>query len=217
MRLTIQVICFSLIILVISLFVLIHARSFFVPIAFAAVLAMLLTPIAGWLEGKRWPPSLSALASVLIILLVIAAITLFVRWQLTNLLDNTDQIEQELGRRYQELRKFIADSFGISLKEQEKIIDQQGGSAGKSTGSLIATTVSGLGSFLTQFLLTLVYVFLFIYFRKKLHQFALEITPPAKRESVDDALENSRKVAQHYLGGMALMVMLLWVMYGIGF
>jgi predicted PurR-regulated permease PerM len=217
MRQSIQTTAFGLVILVLSLLVLIHASSFFVPLAFAAVLAMLLTPLAGWLEGKHWPPSLSAFACVLVILFVIAIITLFVRWQLGNLLDNTDQIEQELGRRYQELRKFIADSFGISLKEQEKIINEQGGSAGKSASSMITATVSGIGSFLTQFLLTLVYVFLFVYFRKKLHQFALEIAPPAKRDTVDDALENSRKVAQHYLGGLALMVMLLWVMYGIGF
>jgi len=216
MRLTIQTIAYGLILFVLSLMVLIYARSFFVPIAFAAVLAMLLSPLAGWLEKKGWAPSLSAIACLLAVLLVITLLTFFIRWQLANLLENTEQIERELRQRYQDLRDFVAASFGISIGEQEKII-REGSSAGQSAGSLVATTVSGLGIFLTQFLLTLVYLFLFVYFRKKLRQFVLDLSPAAQRKEASTVMENSRRVAQQYLGGLALMVVSLWIMYGIGF
>lgn len=63
----------------------------------------------------------------------------------------------------------------------------------------------------------LVYIFLFLYFRGRLKNFLLKLVPPGKRDDSSVVLSKIQHVAQQYLGSMALMIVVLWVMYGIGF
>lgn len=96
-------------------------------------------------------------------------------------------------------------------------IQQQKGTAGKGAGAYIATTLGGFGSFLASFILVLVYIFLFIYYRKHLKKFFLSLVSERHKQNAELVIANSQKVAQTYLGGMSLMIMGLWIMYGIGF
>ncbi len=93
---------------------------------------------------------------------------------------------------------------------------QQQSSSGKLT-ALFTKLPLALGGFLTDFLIVTVYLFLFLLFRGRFHQFVLKLTPTAERANAKDIMHNVRLVAQKYLTGLALMIGCLWVMYSIGF
>ena len=74
-----------------------------------------------------------------------------------------------------------------------------------------------LGSFLTDFLIVVVYIFLFLLFRTHFQKFVLMLVPNREKNNAQNIMHDVRRVSQKYLTGLALMIACLWVMYGIGF
>jgi predicted PurR-regulated permease PerM len=70
---------------------------------------------------------------------------------------------------------------------------------------------------IVDLILTLVYIFLFLYFRGHIRNFIYKIVPANERGNTRTILADAAKVAQQYLTGLASMIVILWIMYSIGF
>ena len=92
---------------------------------------------------------------------------------------------------------------------------KQPSASGIGTGLMGA--LSGLGSLLTNFILVLVYIFLFIFFRSRLKNFVIKLVSQNQRKNAIDTINKAQKVSQKYLTGLFMMIVCLWVMYSIGF
>lgn len=204
-------------ILVLVVVILVYAKPFLIPLTFGALLAMLLLPVTKWLQAKGVHKVLAILLSILALVAFFALVIYFISWQISDIASNTTKIEQQLNTKYQQAQQFIAEQLGISPQKQQQMIQKQQQSSSGQMGTLITGFLAGLGSFLTNTLLVLVYIFLFIYFRYRLKGFIVRLVPEAQRDNALDVVSNAQKVAQKYLGGLAMMIVLLWVMYGIGF
>lgn len=204
-------------ILVLITVILVFGKPFLVPLSFGGMFAMLLLPVAKWMQKKGVNQSFAIVLSILLLLAVIVIVGFFVSWQLSDIADNASRLREEIGRKYEEVRKFVAAEFGVPVEQQEQIIkEQQSGASGK-TGAMITGFLSGLGSFLTNTLLVFVYIFLFMYFRGRIKGFIMRLVPEADKKNALATLNKSQQVIQKYLGGLFLMILLLWVMYSIGF
>jgi predicted PurR-regulated permease PerM len=65
--------------------------------------------------------------------------------------------------------------------------------------------------------LTLVYIFLFLFFRGKLKGFIVRMALPGQADDALKAVNEAQKVSQQYLSGLFFMIVCLWIMYTIGF
>lgn len=92
-----------------------------------------------------------------------------------------------------------------------------GGGGGGGITKAIQTLPAAILAFLTDLLITLVYLFLFLRFRLHIKRFVLKIVPEPDRRTALDVMHESSRTTQKYLNGMGLMILCLWVMYGIGF
>lgn len=193
-----------------------YAKGFLVPVAFAGLLAMLLMPVSVWLERKGFPRVLAIIISMLVLIAFFAGIIWLLTWQVSDLAKDAGNIEKNLLKKLGELKKFISDTFGISLQKQNEIFNKQKENAG-SGGAQVTGLFAMLGGFLTNLVLCLVYIFLFLYFRSHIKKFILKLVPDEKMTEAQEVIENSREVAQKYLTGLAMMIGCLWVMYSIGF
>ena len=206
-----------LLIIVLSFVILIYAKAFFIPIFFAVVLAMLMMPLTRKLEQKGVNKALSTLASIVTVLLVVTALVLFIRWQLVPIITDAEKMEKEVLGRLDDFRHYVANEFGITMKKQQQMIQEQTDAASGTAGDILVTTLGGLISLVTNFLLVMVYMFLLIYFRGQVKTFFLRMVNEQRRKATEKILHDSQQVAQKYLGGMSLMILSLWIMYGIGF
>jgi predicted PurR-regulated permease PerM len=102
---------------------------------------------------------------------------------------------------------------GIGADLKKSLGSSGGGGLGKTIQSLPATILSSFA----DLLITLVYLFLFLRFRLHLKRFILKIVPEPDRRTALDIIHQSSGVTQKYLSGMGLMIVCLWIMYGIGF
>lgn len=190
-----------------------YARTFLIPIAFAAIISMLLLPLSRRLEGKGLSRGLSALICLLVFILSISGIIALLVWQVTDLAKDFSQIEQKVTQSIEQLKVFLNTKMGISAAQQEKIIQQQQQS-GQGNAS---KAVSGVMGMLVDIILVLVYTFLFIYFRSHLRTFVMKVTPAEEHDKTNKIIDDSTQVSHKYLTGMFMMIMMLWILYGIGF
>jgi predicted PurR-regulated permease PerM len=198
--------------------ILFHGRPFFVPLTIAALLSMLLLPVSEKLQRWGVNKAIAISLSVLLIVLFFSGIIALLAWQVTDMAQNASQIEQSISQKAQELKQYISSSLGISpQKQQEMLKKQQQSSSGGQLASLFTTAFTSIGTLLANFLLVLVYMFLFMYFRSHLKKFVLRLAPKEEQAKTTRVIESSRKVAQKYITGLMLMVVGLWIMYSIGF
>lgn len=196
--------------------VLYFGKPFLAPLVFAGLLSMLLLPIVRKLDSWGWKDGWSALLTVVAFgLVVLGAIYLLID-QISGLASQSDQIEAGLNEKIQELRAWVTEKFGISKQSQDKLLKQQTDRSGSGIMGIISALAAGFGSFMTNLVLVLVYMFLFIFYRSHLSRFLQRVIPENRRVTIQ-VLEQIRSVAQRYVTGLALMILCLWVMYGIGF
>lgn len=206
-----------LLILILAGAALYFGKPFLVPLAFAAILAMLLAPLSKKLEKKGIGKVTAILFCILLMLSAIGLIILLMGWQLSGLMKDLSGIEQRFNQFITQVAQYISDTLGIDIKKQEEIVKEQAKAAGSGSAGTIAAVSGAVLSFLVNFILVMVYIFLLMYFRSHLKKFLLKITPPNQKKNVNQLIFEAAKVSQQYLTGLALMIASLWVLYGIGF
>lgn len=191
--------------------------SFLIPLIFGVFFATLVSPLAGLLERIKTPRVLAAFIGTLVIFIVVGGILYLFLYQLTLFITDISQIRSELQSFIAATQKWITDVTQLSLEEQRKIWQDR-------SGQLLTTLETGITRFLGDlantafsFLLVLVYVFLFIYYRKKFTEFVMMYTSEERKENTAKVLHKVSKVVYHYLWGRAQVMTILAVMYYITF
>ena len=207
----------ALLIIVLAVVIIVYGKPFLVPLTFAALLAMLLLPVVKWLQRKKVPHGLAILLSILILVAFFGLVIFFTSWQISNMAEDSDKLEQQVTKKYTAIRQSIAQKFGISPEKQQQMLKEQQSSGSGGIGSFIAGFLSGIFGFLTDTILVLVYIFLLIFFRGKIKGFIIKMVPTAREAEALKTVNEAQKVSQQYLGGLFLMIVCLWIMYTIGF
>lgn len=206
-----------LLLLILIVIVLYYGKPFLVPLVFAALLSMLFLPICKWLQDKGINKAVAIIACLLIFLAFVSGVVWLITWQISDLAQDAPKIEQNLGKIINSIKQFITSSLGISAEKQQEMIQQQQQSSTDKLSGTITSLLTGLGSFLTNFIIVVVYMFLFLYYRGHLKQFVLKIVNSNEKSNAEKIIDDSSKVTQKYLTGLALMIICLWIMYGIAF
>lgn len=205
----------SLLVLIVGILFL--AKPFLVPLTFAALLSMLLLPTTRWLQAKGINRGISPVLSILLFVGFFAAIIAFFSWQMSDIASNANKLEDQLTEKYQQAKEFVSEKFGVSPEKQQQIIKEQQSSSSVKAGSMITGVLAGVSGFLGNTLLVLVYIYLFIYFRSRLKHFVVRLVSPEEKANALDIMNSAQKVSAKYLSGLFLMIVCLWIMYGIGF
>lgn len=189
------------------------AKPFLVPFSFAGLLAMLLLPLCRWFESKGIAKGLATLLCTVLFLAVIVAIIWLISWQITDLAGEVSDVQTKVKQMITKTEEAIRDRFGISPKQQEKLLQEQA----KGSGAVFANIGSTIGSFVVDFILVLVYIFLFLFFRGRIKNFILQLVPTQQKQNTETIIHDIQKVSQQYITGLGMMIGCLWIMYSIGF
>ncbi|WP_428664176.1 AI-2E family transporter [Runella sp.] len=193
------------------------AKPFLVPLALAGIIAMLFLPLNRWMEKKGIGRGVSILLCILILVSVIIGILAILTWQIAGFTEDMSQMQAYISKMATNVAEMIQTKFGISLKKQQEILKQQQSSGAGGAGKMAMTVMSSSMSMMVDTVLVLVYIFLLMYSRNHLKQFILKLVPNEQKEKTLTIIHDGTKVAQQYLSGLAMMIGMLWVMYGIGF
>ncbi|WPP51440.1 AI-2E family transporter [Catalinimonas niigatensis] len=112
---------FALVVVSLSFFFwgLVQAQGFLVPLSVAALLAMVMLPVCGWLERKNIKRGWASLLSVLLIMSFFLLMAAIIAGQINSLAEDWPKIKQRLEPKIEQLQQYIAEKTGISEQEQE--------------------------------------------------------------------------------------------------
>jgi predicted PurR-regulated permease PerM len=194
-------------------------RTLLIPVVFAALLAMLMAPLCRKLEKKGFKRTLATLTCVLIIFFTVVGILAVIGGQFAAFKKDVPKIEQKFKQFVKQGQQYIEQKYGIEPKQQEQIAKQQAQSAsqgGKKGGGIIPKIFGGITAFLGGIVLTLVYTFLMIYNKEHFENFFLKLYKEEDQTKVKTIVRQAATVAEKYLTGRAMSIMIIALMYSVG-
>lgn len=202
----------------------IAAKGVLAPVIVALILAMLSVPLArkleSWKIGRVW----SSLMVLLVNMMVIIGVAILVSLQVRNFLEDSEDLEKQFYPTMVAVENFVLEHTPLekgkleSYKEDLGIgEDNEGEDEEKEVGENGTVEVLGATfSFLADFLLMFVYLYLFLFYRKKFIKFAMLLFPKGSRDKYKATIVKSVGMVQHYLGGRLILMVFLVILYTIG-
>lgn len=190
------------------------ASAFLVPLTLAAVLSMVFIRLCNYFERKGIARAWASLMCIFLFVLAIGAIAALLSVQLGSLAENLDGMEKRVTEMLENLKSWINETLGIKKSAQEKMIKQ---STSSGSGGMMLSFASKLLDVLVNTVLVLVYMYLFLSMRGHIKKFILKLVPRKENEDTEEVIHRAGKVSQKYLSGLAAMIGILWIMYGVGF
>ena len=77
--------------------------------------------------------------------------------------------------------------------------------------------IGSITSFLSSFILVLVYFVFLLYYRNHIKNFLIQLTAKSQQAEMQEIIQKVTSVSQQYLLGLSKMIFILWIMYGLGF
>lgn len=197
--------------------VLYFAKQVLVPVTFAAFFAMLFTGLSNRMEKRRVPRILSTTISLLILASIAFVIGLLVYMQGKKLTQDLPVIEKKSEQFFKQAEEYVSSKLDIPRAKQDSLINKQMKSASDSAGSMAKSVIGSVSGTLGSMLMVIIFTFLFLYQREKYETFFVSLcrnTPPDEAKAL---IHNISKVAQNYLTGRALSVLIFTVLFTTGF
>ncbi len=191
-------------------------RPVLVPITFSAFFAMLLAPLGRYLERVGFSRIWSSFVSLLVLMAAVLGIAWLVYSQSKALADELPAIEKKTQAFISHAQDYITRTLHVPKHRQEELVNKQLDAAGASVGAAVKDFAAGIFGWLAAAVLVLIFTFLFLYQREKYEAFFIRVSG-REPEEARQMLQKISTVAQRYLTGRTLSVIIFTVLFTAGF
>lgn len=195
------------------------SRGFMAPIVTAFVLALIILPLSRIMEKGVIKRNISSLISTIIIFLFSLGFLSLCSLQVQSFINQWPSIKETMEPEIEEFKTFL---FEHTALEKESL--QEPSMPGAipfleeplNEGARAAKFVRSVLSFMGVYLLTFVYIFFILSYRRHFRKFLLRLFPDERKMQIDKILTESADVVQKYLFGRILLMGILAVLYAVG-
>lgn len=193
--------------------VLYYGRVILIPLTFAAMLTMLLSPVCSYFDKKGVPRVVSTIICILILLVVFVFVVAVLIAQVTSLQQDLPLIEQKANTIITSIHNYIERRYQVPVAQQKTILHQQVSNITRSSSSFLMSFITGATTLVAKLAITLVITFLLLYDKEKYHNFFLKLVKGNDDHEKRALFDKITLVAQNYLVGRALSMLVLFVLY----
>ena len=199
---------------------LIKAKPILAPFAVATVLALLVFPLSRKMEKRSIKRTWASLLNTFFLFILSLGFIALFSMQVKNLVDDWPKIKETMKPKVEKLKGFVFEHTPLSQKDLKK--SSKGAlsipfiSTGSKPGQKAATFFSKVMSFFGTYLLTFIYIFFILNYRKHFRKFLLRLFPDEKRIRIQKVILKSATVIQQYLIGKLILIAFLSIFYSIG-
>lgn len=196
--------------------ILYFAREVLIITVFSGFIAMLMAPLSNKMENIGISRVFSTLISIIIIIVVISGVLSLVTAQIVTFTEDLPSIQTRLEEMITSIQSWIEKQFGLSPQQQIAALKEQTKNTISSAGSYLTGVAAGVVSLIGGFTIILVVTFLFLLHREKYENFFVLLYKDEKREEAKLIISKVSKIAQQYLAGRAISIIILTVFYTVG-
>jgi predicted PurR-regulated permease PerM len=200
---------FVLIILLCVGYVAILGKELLAPLVFSFLFAMLLLPLARFLQYKcRLPRGLACMLSVLLFTAFIVLIGYILGMQAGSLSDDIPKIRDQLTETGIQIHRWLVNEFHINVNQQIINITKEANSA---AASAIGSTFLSVSSIVLFLVFIFIYTFFVLFYRKILISFLLKVFGDDSQVTVFDVAEQIQYIMKKYISGLFLEMLTVCV------
>lgn len=202
---------------VLTVYVMVIAKSVIVPILFSIFFAILLHPVSQWLERFKIPRVLSSFGAILFGIIFFSTILFFFYSQMTDFAQDADMFVERLNEMMGTVNQFLGDYFAIESIRLDQVTQTLINFVRENVGS-ITQQIGGAASTLTSVLLVPIFVFLILLLRDILKNFLLRAFGQGNsnhEKKVTTIIANVKSTVQNYITGVLIVIGILSVLYSI--
>lgn len=201
---------------IVLIFVLLSYGKFvLMPLAFAALIAMLLEPVSKWFQGFKLNRIASILLSMVLLFLLLSGIISLLSIQLVQFADRLPEANEKIQSISSDLIQFFETTFNLSPNRQIEFLEQGLETIVNRSGEYITSALGATTSVFTTIGLLPFFVFFMMYYKNMYRSFLHKIWEN-KNEAIDSMIDDIQSVTQNYIVGMITVISLLAVLNAIG-
>lgn len=197
------------------------AKGFLGPFITAFILSLMVLPLSNKVESWGMKRSYASLLNTIFLFIVSLGFMAVVSFQIKSFVNDWPKIKNTMEPKIEQFKSFVFEHTALNKSDLQNSSSGSGipfvgsgssSSKGQDALSFLTKTISFLGTFL----LTFIYIFFMLNYRRRFKEFLLRIYPDEKKKKVKDTLDKSAKVTQQYLLGKLILMGILAVLYAIG-
>ncbi|MBL4678271.1 MAG: AI-2E family transporter [Mucilaginibacter sp.] len=193
---------FSLISLV---YIVIIGKEILSPLIFSSLFAILLLPLAQFLEMKvRLPRSAACMIAVVILLCSIGIILYVIGSQISGLANDWPQFQIQLNKSIDAIQNWISANFHVDAHKQLTYVNSAKSKIMESGTTVVGATLLSISGIMLFLVFTFIYTFFFLLYRKLIMRFFESVFLDENKQTVHDIVEQVQFIIRKYIIGLLI-------------
>ncbi len=189
-------------------------QDLLVPLLLALLFAILLEPIAKFLNRKvKLPHVIAALLTVFLFIAFFAAIILFLSWQVSDVVEDFAMIKKNLYLHIDNLQNLVYQHFNLNKQEQKKMLDD----ATEGSTKMVGTTLLSVTDTIFNAILVPILTFLIILYKNHFIKFLCKLFSDEHKEKLREILSQIKVSIQSYIVGLMIQMVTVSTLTSIGY
>ncbi len=196
--------------------VIVQGQQIIMPLLMAFFTSIVLLPVYRFLTKKKVPNVLAIFLSVLLMIIISAAIMYFVTTQIKPVVNDFPTIKRNISNHINAFSKWFSEKTDISTEQQSQFINDQSQKMLDSAGTFLGGAAGSLGTILIFFGLLPIYTFLMLFYKDILVKFVYMWFPQGDHDKVREALSETESIIKSYIGGLLIQITYITILLGGG-
>ena len=195
---------------------LVISTSLFNPLLSAFIVALALKPLATKLETIKIPRLSSTLLSVLLFMLIFLGVAIFFSLQVRNLDFEVQSFKVNFNGLPGKIQDWVTELLGVSSEQQVSLLKETFNTLLKNSVSFVNHTLFITTSLLTSFVIFILSLFFFLYYRSFLVSFLYKTVKSSYHSKLTNILRKIESVVNSYMLGLSLIILIVAVLNSVG-
>jgi predicted PurR-regulated permease PerM len=187
-------------------------KGIILPIIFTTILAVVLHPVVNFLVRIRINRVLAISLTLILTLLLIAALGTFIFSQLSRFSESWPKLVEKFDGYFDEIITWASGYFDISPQRILDWVAKTKGELYNTSGTAIGNTLVNVGNGLVVILLVPVYIFMILFYQPLLIEFIRRVFGSDNRTEVSKIISEVKSLIQNYLSGLVIEAVLVAIL-----
>ncbi len=190
------------------------AQGVLVPVLLALLFAILLEPIAKFLNRKaKLPHVITVLITIFLFLAFFAGLIFFLSWQISDMINDWDLIKKNLFLHLDRLQDLVYQNFNLNKEEQKKMLDE----ATEGSTRIVGSTLLSFTDSLFNVVLVPILTFLIILYKNHFIKFLCKLYADDYKPKLREILSQIKVSIQSYIVGLFIQMVTVSTLTSIGY
>ncbi len=192
------------------------AQDIILPVLYAAIIGVSISPIVNFLERKKINRAISIAAVLSITLLIIVGIVFLLSSQANWVQETWPQLKVKFLDVLHHIVVWVSNCFNISEFKINDWLANAKADLIDNSNSAIGVTLTTMGGVLSTILLTPVYTFMILFYQPHLIEFIHRVFGAANDNKINEILSETKSIIQSYLSGLFIEFAIISVLNSAG-